>query len=279
MTLPDNFSEWEFLQSTLRQVYNREVNNEFRDLSEEDSIATPRAALRTACRLNDNDSAVQTLVKMFFFYFTLRRARDLQRPVYGIPLDDYQSVHKFAPCVHLYFRQDSSGVPAGRAPVRARVSYRIRNESSATITEAELRTHALRIRAEFVSGSSGWLWSKGKTLVTYKDIERGLNLQLYALSRAEAISVISKVCNCAQAPYEADLVVTHESERNFPANPGTTLILGRSRNRPVMRPTARVRFQRATASVWGLPQDIPLVDTPFARNNPLVSVPNLESDD
>lgn len=276
--LPDNFSEWEFLQSTLRQVYNREVNAEFRDLSEEDSIATPRAALRTACRLNDNDSALQTLIRMFFFYFVLRQARDLQRPVYGIPLDDYQSAHKFAPCVHLYFRQDSSAVPAGRAPVRARVSYRIRNESSATITEAELRAHALRIRAQFAPGSSGWYWTKGKTLVTYKDVENGLNLQLYALNKSEGISVINKVCDCALLPYDPDLVVTHESERSFPANPGSTMILGRSRNRPVMRPTARVRFQRATASIWGLPQDITLVGNPLSRNNPLVAVPNLYGD-
>jgi hypothetical protein len=279
MPLPEGFSEWEFLQSTLRQVYNREVNAEFRDLGEEDSIATPRAALRTACRLNDDDSALQTVIRMFFYYFVLRQARDLQRPVYGIPLDDYQSVHKFAPCVHLYFRQDSSGVPAGRAPVRARISYRIRNETSLTITEADLRSHALRIRNEFAPNSNGWLWTKGKVLVTYKDVERGLNLQLYALTKAEAIGVINKVCNCALAPYDSDLVVTHDSERSFPANPGNTVILGRSRRRPVLRPTARVRFQRATASVWGLPQDIPLVDTPFARNNPLVSVPNLGGDD
>lgn len=279
MSLPEDFSEWEFLQTTLRQVYNREVNAEFQDLGEEDSIATPRAALRTACRLQDNDSALQTLVRMLFYYLVLRQARDLQRPVYGIPLDDYQSVHKFAPCVHLYFRQDSDGVPAGRAPVRARISYRIRNESSSTITEAELRNHALRIRSEFAPSSTGWFWTKGKTLVTYRDVERGLNLQLYALNKTEAIGVIGKICDCAQAPYDSDLVVTHEPERSFPANPGNTLILGRSRRQPVIRPTARVRFQRATASVWGLPQDVVLVDTPFARNNPLVSVPNLYGDD
>lgn len=279
MPLPDEFNEWEFLQSTLRQVYNREVNAEFRDLTDEESIATPRAALRTACRLKDNDSALQTLLRMFFYYFVLRQARDLQRPVYGMPLDDYQSQHKFAPCVHLYFRQDSSGVPAGRAPVRAKISYRIRNETSLTITEAELRAHALRIRTEFAPSSSGWLWTKGKMLVTYKDVEHGLNLQIYALSKAEAISVINKVCRCAQATYNSDLVVTHDPERSFPANPGNTVIMGRSRRLPVLRPTARVRFQRATASVWGLPKDVTLVDTPFARNNPLVSVPDLRGDD
>ena len=278
MTLPNNFSEWEFLQGVLRQVYNREVDREFRDIQVEESIATPRAALKTACRISDNDSAIQSLVKLFFYYFVLRNARDLQRPVYGIPVDDYQSLHKFSPCVHLYFRQDSAGTPSGRAPVRARISYRIRNESSTTITEAELRLHAQRIRQEFAPNSRGWMWSKGRVLVTYRDVKHGLNLQLYALNKAEAIQVIRKVTNCAQVPYDSDLVVTHESERSFPANPGNIQILGRSRRRPVLRPTARVRFQKATASIWGLPQDITLVDNPLSRTNPLVTVPNLYGD-
>lgn len=277
MTLPENFQEFEFLQRTLRTLYNREVNAEFRDIEDDDEISTPRAALKTACRITDDDSALQMLLRMIFYYFVLRKARDFQRPVYGVPLDDYQSMHKFAPCVHLYFRQDSAAVPPGRAPVRARISYRIRNETSATITESELRSHAIRIRNEFTTNNRGWRFTKGRILVTYKDLEKGLNLQLYVLNKAEGIEVIRKVCDCAQVAYDSDLVVVHESERNFPANPGNQTILGRSRRRPVQRPVTAVRFIKATASIWGIPQDITLVGNPLARDNPLVSVPNLYS--
>ncbi|MDG2616979.1 hypothetical protein P7L53_12085 [Thermoleptolyngbya sichuanensis XZ-Cy5] len=280
MTLPENFRDFEFVQSTIKMIYNREVATEFRDIGlDDDGIATPRAALKTACRIEDNDSALQMLLRMFLYYFILRKARDFQRPVYGMPLDDYQSAHKFSPCVHLYFRQDTAATPPGRAPVRARLSYRVRNETSLTITEAELRSQALRIRNEFVVNNRGWRWSKGRLLVTYKDLERGLNLQIYALNKAEGIQVIRKVCDCAQAPYDSDLVVTHESEQDFPANPGMQNILGRSRRRPVRRPVAAVRFVRATASIWGLPQDITLVANPLGRANPLVPVPNLYDSD
>lgn len=268
MSLPENFSPWEHLQSTLIRTYNQEVREEFSDLTDDDDLNVPRSSLRVACRITDDDSALQCLIRMMFFYFTVRRARDIQAPMYAIPTDTYQANVRFRPIVKLYFRQDLDAVPAGRRPVEAVISYRIRNEQYNTITEAELRSHALRIRTEFGTGAR-YVWTKGRLLVTYRDLENGINLQIYAVSKAEAIQVINKVLDCAQVPYDADRVVTHDSEEDFPANPGTHLVLGKSRPKPVRRPVANVRFQRATASIWGIPNDICLVDYPFRDKNPL----------
>lgn len=268
MALPENFSAWEHLQSTLIRAYNQEVRQEFSDLGDDDDLTVPRSSLRVACRITDDDSALQCLVRMMLFYFTVRRARDVQAPIYGIPIDTYQANVRFRPMVKLYFRQDLDAVPEGRRPVEAVISYRIRNETSQTITEAELRSHAQRIRSEFATGGR-YVWTKGRVLVTYKDLNNGLNLQIYAISKAEAVQVIRKVLDCAQVPYDEDRVVTHTSEEDFPANPGTQLILGKPRRKPVRRPVANVRFQRATASIWGIPNDICLVDYPLNDKNPL----------
>ncbi len=94
-------------------MQNRLVRQEFSDLGNdwEPDTSTPRSSLRTACTHEDGDSAIMTLVRMWFFFGCLRKAQDFQAPLYGEPVASYQERVTFLPQVTLYFQQDLSATP------------------------------------------------------------------------------------------------------------------------------------------------------------------------
>jgi hypothetical protein len=270
MALPDGFSSWEHLQDVLRKYHNKLVREEFSDITDDDAIAIPRGALKRACLLDDDDTVDMTLLRLHLFFFHARKAADLQAPIYGIPVDSYDERVVYKPQVNLFFRQDEDATPQRRNPTYAEISYRLINETPSTITEADLVRIGNRIKAEF-GASNGYRWSKGKILVTYKNLADGLNLQIYALNESEGIGVIRKVCDCAQQSYNDNYVVVHEPKAPYSNNPGNQIILGKSRKIPVRRPTATVRFLKANISIHGLPHPISLVGRLYTQPTPMIS--------
>lgn len=256
-TLPDGFNPYEHLQSVFMRLHNELVRQEFKEADDND-ISTPRSSLKLACLIDDNDNSSIALFRLWLFYVIVRKAADFQGPIYGIPTIDYQSNVKFRPQVCLYFSQDVRSVLKGTSPIRAEVSFRLKNETSYSLTEGELNRLATEIKSEFAAGD-GYRWSKGETLVTYRDLDNGLNLQIYALNKSVASALIRKVCNVANVVYDDENLVTHISEKNYPNIPQTRSILGRTRKLPIKRPTAFVVFRRATISVWGISNSILLV--------------------
>jgi hypothetical protein len=267
MPLPDGFSEWENLQSVLIRYHNQLVRSLFSDV-EDNEVSIPRGQLRHACLLKDDDTSAITTLRLFLFFFHARQAADLQAPLFGIPVASFDRVVRYKPQVTLYFKQDADSVPSGRSPVTAQVSFRLVGETSQSLTETEVNQLAVRIRNEFTPGG-GIRWSKGRILVTYISPDDGVHLQIYALSAQEADGLIRKILDVAQRTYNDDFLTVHETRRSFPANPGNQFILGRSRKKPVQRPIAMVRFQRASLSVNGLPNPIHLVGSRFSNPSPI----------
>lgn len=270
MALPNGFSKWEHLQDVLRRYHNKLVREEFSDVTDDDAIAIPRGALKLACLLDDDDTVSMTLLRLHLFFFHARKAADLQAPIYGIPVSNFDERVIYKPQVHLLFRQDEDSTPQRASPTCAEVSYRLINETPASITESDLIRIGNRIKAE-LGGSNGYRWSKGKVIVTYKSLSDGLNLKIYALNEAEGIQVIRKICDCAQQSYNDDFVVVHASKASYSANPGNQTILGKSRRKPVRRPVTYVRFLKADISIHGLPTPISLVGRRYSQPTPLVS--------
>lgn len=60
-------NSWEFTQRVVRIGHNRQVRSYFRDENSENSTSTGRAAIKTALTIRDEDSAMETLVKMTYF--------------------------------------------------------------------------------------------------------------------------------------------------------------------------------------------------------------------
>jgi len=268
MTLPENFSPWEHLQSLLRLYHNKIVREEFKDISSDDDLSIPRGSLKLGCLLQDDDTVDMTILRFWLFFLHTRKASDFQAPLYGIPVSDFDERQKYRPQVTLFFIQDDETVVQRRSLSRAEISVRLTSETPQTLTESDLRAIANRIKTEFAT-AGGYRWQKGRVLVTYKSPSEGLNLQIYAFNEAEAREVIRKVCDVAQKPFNEENIVIHESKRNFPTNPGTQLIIGKQRQKPLERPQVRVRFRRATISVHGLPNPITLLARPWDAIEPV----------
>ena len=273
MALPTGFSSWEHLQTTMMQVQNRIVRAEFSDVGDDswdDDINTPRGTLRVASTLRDNDSALETINKLLFFYVVLRKAADLHPAIYGIPVTTFQENLKFFPQVRLFFLEDLSQVEDTYSPVAADVCFRLTGETSETITEASARVIATKIKSLFGSGA-GFTWKKGRELWTYKDPARGYNFQLYSWNEAEAKKVIEQVLDIRSHTPDWEKYLDGTTKKKlFRTIPASTRIYGKTRRGARERPIATVRFRYAELKIHGLANDVQLMDRTGFRNNPLV---------
>src|SRR6476619_5861566 len=129
------------------QVQNRIVRAEFRDVGDDDwdeDIVTPRASLRVASTMRDDDSAILSLLKLVFFYVVLRKARDMHPALYVHPVTTYQQLFRLKPQITLYFAEDSVDVEPGYDPIDGEISCRLMHETAETITMAEVQALANR---------------------------------------------------------------------------------------------------------------------------------------
>lgn len=269
MPLPPNFSPWEHLQSVLISVHNKRVREEFADASDDD-LTTPRSSLKLACTLRDTDSAIQTLLRMFLFYMSLQGAEALHPPLYTMPVDRYQQQVKFSPQVTLYFKEDLEDVEQGYAPLDAEISFRLTNETGQTLTQAELRTLANKIKAEFSPTSAGYRWRKGRVKVNYRDPDRGYLLSLNAFSESQGREVIAKVLSIQGHTIDPSKLSISQLAEAPPVVPPMQTVLGKQRRQPRRRPVGWVRFVYAELHVWGDPNAVCLVDRSRRRRKALL---------
>ncbi len=264
---------WQNLKDFLRKTYNREVNEWFRD--EPDPIpdnSTSRKQAKRACLITSRDSQNMALLKSLTFRYVVQRVH-LVPDVFGTPVGNFDATRKHKPQVFLEFLEDELDIEGGYARVGGRISYRLMNETSSSISNSELIIIANRIKLEFGT-SNGYLWKKGKDLASYTDKENGYSLQLLVRSKTDAKELITKVlATNNQAPNwkylsykEADNPI-----ETYPTLPSNQTILGKSYREPRIRPIATVRFQYAYCSIWGKPKPVILFDRSYRYLNTLVS--------
>lgn len=262
-------SNWERLQSVLMLVQNRRVRDFFKDLNDNPIPTVSRTALRDACMLDDRDSATMTLLKLQLYYMILEGGQALHPPLYTIPVDRYQQRVQFRPQVTLYFREDSADVEEGYAPIDAEISFRLR-EADENVTPAEAQVLANKIRNEFATGN-GYRWRKGRTLLSYKDVEKGYILKVYAASESEGKDVIRKVMSIQNDTIDEDLLKVNQLVNTPPIVPPSHVVYGKTRRKPRKRPVGWVRFIYAEMHLWGVQNAIVLVDRSGRRRSALIA--------
>lgn len=277
MAIPPEFNEVEHLQSTIRRYLNRQIREDFQDLggdSWEPEVGTTRGAMRHALTHKDSDPLPVTLSRMFLYYFTYGKAQALQTPVYGMPVTSYQEVRKFQPQIFLHFLEDSSDIEEGYAAVTGEISFRIMNQTSESLSKSELTSYANRIKTAFAT-NNGFIWKKGKSMVSYIDRSKGYQLQLLCRNETEGRRVIEQVLDVQQhTPDWKYMNVSENVEATaaYPTIPKTITILGKVRKEPRRRPIADVRFTYAAIHLQGVPNAIVLVDRIKKYRNALVAV-------
>lgn len=261
MSLPNNFSAAEHLQDTIRRIYNEEIREWFADVETiNPDIASPRSSLRTACLHLENDTMDMTKTRMQLFDFVIKQ-RFLQAQHSDRDLN-YRVLRRTRPMVMLYFLEDIEDVEKGYDPVAGEISFRLMDETTLTMTEANARTIANKIKTAF-GASKGFVWKKGKELFSYTDWDKGYQLQLLARNETEARRVIEQVLDIQSHSPEWEYFNKIENanpSEAFPTIPPTETILGKRRKLPRRRPIADVRFQFATLKLAGLPKPTYLFD-------------------
>jgi hypothetical protein len=265
MALPEGFNEFEFLQDLMRKWQNKIVREEFSDLGGEDwepNINISEGALRHACTHKDSDTAEMMQMRNDLFYIIYGKAKRLQAPIYGIPVETYQESVKFKPQVELFFAQDDDAVPEDRTAIQAEINFRLVNETEKTILPTEAERLARLIKRELANTRPTYTFDKGKHVCTYYDSDRGYNLQIYSLTPEEGERVVRKILSIQDHPFEDDFFRFSTPKRNSVNNPsGTRLVYGKQRKKPRWRPTGKVSFRWASLKIHGQPRDVILVDT------------------
>ena len=274
MTLPDGFIPTEHFQSVIRRVYNDDVRDWFRDLGGDEwdpDIQTSRASMRLACTHDDGDSIIMTVGRMNLFDNVVRRF-DTQFP--SAESDkSHRVLREGRPRIILHFWEDIADVEPGYTPIRARISFRLMDQTATTITQAEVSTYAHRIKANFATGP-GYVWRKGKLMVSYSDWSSGYQLQLLCRDKSEGRQLISEVLGIQNhVPDWANMntIENEEPTQSYPTLPPTERILGETVRLPRRRPIADVRFQYASLSIEALNKNVILVDRTGLLQNPVAS--------
>lgn len=280
MTLPDNFSPAEHLQDTVRRYLNREIRDWFLDLGGDDwdpDVTTARSSLRVACTHLDDDSLLMTQIRMNLFDGLIRNRFQalLSGGTDGIGETAVKvSVQRKAkPQIMLYFLEDLADVEEGYAPVDGRISFRLMDYTTETITETIAQTFANRIRSGF-SVSNGFVWKKGREMSTYTDWEKGYQLQLLVKTESEGRRIVEAVLDINNDTPEWAYFNHEENAEpasSYPVIPPLERIYGKNRRTPRRRPVADVRFQYAQLKVIGLPKPVILVDRTGILPAPLAS--------
>ena len=267
MPLPNNFSEWEHLQDQIRRIHNKQVRDYFSDITVDDDLATPRASLRHACIMKDEDTATMAQLRLWLFEVTAGHAKSLQPDIYGLPVTTFQEENKFSPQVQLYFLEPTQRTDSGYPQVEGEISFRLTESQYENITPAEAKSLATRIKS--VMATPPFVWKKGRTICSYKDHAKGYRLKLFVTSETEARRVIEQVLDIRNHTPDWENLTVHESRKSFPITPPNKTIYGKSRKTPRQRPRADVRFRYAALHLYGLPNPITLVDATGTRRQAL----------
>jgi hypothetical protein len=271
MPLPDNFDPWEHLQDQLRLWHNKSINKYFKN-TPRDSLETPKESLRVACEMRDTDTSTMTLMRMWLFEITAGHAASLQTPIYGIPAQEYQRDSKFKPQIKLYFKEsyDFEKHGDGTEQVRGEIGFRIMNKTADTISRADAVEYAKEIKNEFATPPL--IWKKGKYKCTYIDLENGFDLRLLCLSKAEGLSTVQSVLKILDKAYSDNNFQFIENTKEYPAQPGTHRVYGRTVKKFRQRPTADVKFTHAQLLIPGQVKPVNLVSVNGRLRNAIENV-------
>jgi hypothetical protein len=266
----------ETLQSVIRKWQNRETREYFSDFGVDESwdpdLTTPRGRLAKVLVHEDEDPYLVTLLKCWFFEHI--KGQTYRVPYYGIPVSSFQESRKFQPQIKLYFREDLEDVEPGYPPVAGEIGFRLMGYNTESLTPAQAKILANRVKVAFGDGGRGYLWRKGKDMATYNDWGKGYALQILTRSELEAKEVITKVLDIQNdAPTWAKMnYSTNEAPTEaFPTIPDRETIYGELRRLPRRRPVANCRFQYALLHLHGVAAPIVLYDRSYTYSTALVT--------
>lgn len=272
MPLPEPFSDVEHWRRVVWREYNDEIREHFRDKFGDSNnwdaeIETTRGQMLQALLHQDSDPIQLTLGRMQLYEFVFGKRQQI--PIIfdetKRPTEDFT----YKPELKLYFTQSRTEIPKDQAPATGEITYRLINESSASLTPLEVQARANKIKTLFTQPSL-FVWHKGKERFTYVDKLNGYNFKLFVTTEAEAKRIIEQVLDIENKTPDFDRLVHHDDSATYSNITQTKFIYGKSRKTSRRRPTENVKFRYASLKVDGIPRPIYIVDCRYGI--PVVNV-------
>jgi len=210
----------------------------------------PKASLKKACLIKDNDSASVMDMRLQLFKIIKEQA-DL------IIANSERIVKKRRdkPQITLDFSAEKEDVESGAEPITGEISFRIMDAGSDDdISESQARTFAQRIKTIF-GGKEGLLWRC--------DWDKGDQLQIICRSKDEGKTIVEKVLEIqGHSPdwENANYKINEAPSSRYPTLPPTKTIFGRPKRMPRERPVADVRCRYAAILIRGMTQPVMLYE-------------------
>lgn len=135
------------------------------------------------------------------------------------------------------------------------------DKTSENITMDYVQTLAAKVKAKF--GTPPFVWTKGKTLVSYADWDKGYQFNVLGVSDAESRRVIESVLDLqSHSPdwEKAQNNVNLAPEKAYPEVPDKKNILGKVVEQPSRRRVVKVQFEYAQLFLHGRTNPVTLFD-------------------
>lgn len=251
MALPSNFSPTEQLQDVIMKSVNKEVNEWFRDVTNVEDLASPRAALRQACLHQELDTIAATSSRLMLFYMICGAMPGLK----GWLAPDQQVLSvEGQPQVILNFLETGKSVKGRKMPERhtMRASFRILSDKFESAgDEAKIDRLSRQIAQQF---PATYRHQCGQTNYAYMDKAKGFQLRIAAFSESDAREMARKLLACT-----IDSGVAFSEEKWSKASTKGTaavrrqLVLGKQIKLSSRRPSAIVALRQADLFIpgWG----------------------------
>jgi len=245
-------SEFERLQDTIRQFHNRKVNLQFSDITA-NNATTKRGLLKSTLLIKDKDSAIMTVMRMLAFTSYIDDDRS-----YSIPVADFQSSVVFKPQISLTFIETSAAARAAkRQRVRMVCSIRIMNKDVEDVLQSDITAWTNEIKLAF---PKAYFFDKGRDKYSYRDKKNGFELIIAGQTEPEVKDLIRNIVTITDKTFNEDLLTKSiYTDKNFSTN-RFKMILLKNTKLPRQRPLARVKLQKAELKLYGILEDIILVE-------------------
>ncbi|MBD2503129.1 hypothetical protein [Anabaena azotica] len=257
---------WAQIRKFLRSgdSYNREVFDWFKDADE----FPKRKEVRDILLIGAKDSIQIAQVKMRSFREIIQKSHLKQSgDIVGIPKTVFDADVTYKPEVTLFFRQSKQATPQNKTSKTARVSYRLMNQSSSSLSKADLKALGKSIYDDFAK--PGYRFNKGKIIAWYTQPEEGLHLQIYSHTEEIGETVVKKILQHRNLTFDEKFFKFTKPSRNSDPTPGNIVILGETKEKPVWRPTVFVEFTHAMINLHGDTQVRCLCDISGEYANPI----------
>jgi hypothetical protein len=254
-----------------KKLFNLEVKRYFAEVtSDELDLNTPRSSLRTACIHQETDNLSLTIGRILLFELTIRGGNSAANHVGPAPT--HKVIRKGVPQLILFFLEDADDVDPEYRAVSGRISIRLMGETPKTLTRAGLLALGNRVKAEF-GGGGGYIWKKGRTMLSYTSWEEGYQLQILCFSESDGRTLIGKILDLRNDTPDwslSNLSENLEEGEAYPIVPPREMILGEQTRLPRARPRANVRFQSAWIESPGLPDRLFIYDRSGRHRSALI---------